>query len=136
MRAAGREPIAIRNNSDFPVDVNITSVRMTVKRDRVEREIYQAVVETGDDTTYDLSKEAEAKTCHLVMQVSSDGSKRTYRIEEGQTDNVTTFTLGTDAADNNAAINLFGEATYGRDGWDEGDLKVKITFDFRQKEQE
>lgn len=128
------EQVVLENHSEFPVDVNITSVTMTVQRSTQESKIYQAVVDTESGKTYDLTKEAEAKTCHLTMEVKNGGVRRRYRIEEGENEDITTFTLGTESADRKASLDLFGEATHGREGWDEGDLNVKITFDFRKIE--
>ena len=126
------EPIVVENHSDFPVDVNITTVDMKVDRTMTRDEIKSVAVETGSDRVYDLEK--EAKTCHLTLQVLIDEVKNVFNIEEGVTKDLTSFTLGgKDDTKSAASISLYGEATYGLTGkWDDGDLKVSITFDFRK----
>ncbi len=130
------EPIVIENNSDFPVDVNISSVNMTIDRTMTKEEIKSVVVPTDGETVYDLEK--AAKTCHLNLQILINDIKQAFSIDEGITNDITSFTLsrGGDGSDS-ASMCLYGEATYGLTGmWDDGDLKVGITFEFKKHEED
>ena len=126
------EAIVIENHSDFPVDVNISKVDMKIDRTFTKDEIKSVDVPVGGDTIYDLEK--EAKTCHLNLQILLDGIKTVFAVNEGITTDLTSFTLDEDGcANSSASMCLYGEATYGLlHKWDDGDLKVGITFDFRK----
>lgn len=147
------EDVVLCNEGDFPVDVTVSRVEVSVKRRLPESTVRQAVMPTDEDVTHDLVE--EAKQCDLSLRLLLDGQDaQECPAPEGVTENVSAFTLAerkpdTDAnqlmedrfadrvdSPDYAILNFRGTATDGTGiTWEKGDLKAKIVFSFAKHEE-
>lgn len=152
--------IVVCNKSDFPVDVAISSVEVSVDQSIPDHpSYYNEVLQTdGEDRpVYDLHSVAQEKqkSCDLKLRLmKANEATAIFAIPEGETENLIGFqlaggnsdtdaeTLQEDAYANTvkspdyAILNIRGNLSKGTESlWKDGDLKIKIVFDFRKVEE-
>jgi hypothetical protein len=141
------DDIVICNRSDFPLDVQISGVEVTVDKTIPEGQVLQGRLLTDDNTVYDLG--AVAKSCDLDMEVLTAGrAVQTFATPEGISENITSFRLeegqeGTDPealrqietaesvnSPDYAIVRFRGQTGGSENLWKDGDLTVKVIFSF------
>ena len=147
------EDVVLCNEGDFPVDVTVSRVEVSVKRRLPESTVRQVMMPVDGNITHDLVE--EAKQCDLSLRLLLDGQDAQERpAPEGVMENAAVFTLaakqlGTDAeqlmedrfadqvdSPDYAILNFRGTATDGTGfTWEKGDLKAKIVFSFAKHEE-
>jgi hypothetical protein len=147
------DDIVICNKSDFPLDVEVSQVQVSVDKSTTASNVLQGTLPTGgdDSVVYDLTP--ATKSCDLEMKLlTAYQSEQTFATPEGGTDSVTSFRLAdacestdpkalqgvwntesVDSADY-AVVRFHGTITGDQDAWKDGDLKVQVVFSFAKDE--
>ena len=135
------DDISIRNRSEFPIDVKITSVNVSIKQS-VDNKIYSTKLCTNNEYVYDLDEIAAHSDLDLHLY-TGDNKERIYDLSEGENTDVASFSLaenrdeaddtGTAGGSDEAAVNLRGTLMNGifLPGM-RCDLKVQVVFDFNR----
>jgi hypothetical protein len=147
--------IVICNRSEFPLDVEISSVEVDVDKTIPQDAARTGVLSTsgGKQTVYTL--EEPDKSCDVSLQLqTADEGTQIYHMPEGITDNVTTFALGERREETNsqelqatqyvdnvesddyAVINFRGMLSSGsKNMWRDGDLQITVVFSFAKQDE-
>ena len=135
------EDISIRNRSEFPIDVKISSVNVSIKQS-VDNKIYSTRLCTNNEYVYDLDEIAAHSDLDLHLY-TGDNKERIYDLSEGENTDVASFSLaenreetagtGDAGGSDEAAVNLRGTLMNGifLPGM-RCDLKVQVVFDFNR----
>ncbi len=144
------DDINIRNRSEFPIDVRISSVNVSIKQS-IDNKIYSTTLCTNSEYVYDLDEIAEHSDIDLHLLTNTRGEE-IYRLSEGENTNVARFKLdeGRENSDKAGSVEGYG-STSGITGRDEAsvnlrgkimkgiflpgmrcDLRVQVVFDFNK----
>ena len=135
------DDIYIKNNSSFPIDVNISSVDTSIKQRIVDKKECRAVLKTDSDRVYDLDKIAQNSDIRLHLN-HGEKHDEVYPLIEGKNTDIASFSLSEGKeekpdmdAGNMAIMNLRGTIMDGI--FFPGmrcDIKAQLIFEFNRTE--
>ncbi len=144
--------IVVYNLSDFDVDVTVSSVDVSIRRE-TESGVVNSTLSTDEDVVYEI--DPAKKSCDLNLSLIQEEGTTVIPVDEGHTEGFTSFSLKAHSSDKSAPDMISENRSsavsevYGSDYalvrftgkipvetsalWQRSDLTIYVVFDFKKK---